>query len=164
MSGEQKTRIDRLEKSLQRMLDWNKAIDTKTQIVLGLNIAMLGGLVALSPEPDEFTTGALCGLAIGGFFPFLSCIQCIRGFFPQTKGPGDSLIYFGAIAKRTLDGFRKALANETDEAYVADLEEQVYRNAQISTSKYTLVKNAILFQAIGIIPWLIVSYVLYKGF
>ncbi|NOG92585.1 MAG: hypothetical protein HND42_05010 [Armatimonadetes bacterium] len=146
------------------MIDWNKAIDTKTQIALGLNLAMLGGLVAMSPKPDDLTFRMLVLLAIGGILPFLSCVQCMRGFFPQTKGPGDSLIFFGAIDNRTVDGYRKAICEETDETYASDLCEQVYRNAQIATSKYRLVKNAILLQAMGVIPWLIASYVLYKGF
>ena len=156
--------VDRMEKSLQRMLDWIKAIDTKTQIALGLNVAMLGGLVAVTPKPESLNPAILGLLALGGLLPFVSCTQCIRAFFPNTKGPGDSRIFFGAIANRSLSGFRQALAKETTETYGDDLSEQVYRNAEIATGKYRMVKNAILLQGMAVVPWLIVCYFLFKGF
>lgn len=154
---------DILEKSLGRMLHWIKAIDTKTQLALGINVGMLGAILALTPRRQDMVAASLGLLALGGLLPFLSCIQCLRAFFPRTTGPGDSRIFFGAIDNRTLQGFREALERETEETYCGDLTEQVYRNAQIANAKYNLVKSAIVMQGLAVTPWLVACYLLYRG-
>ena len=155
--------IQQQESSLDRQLEWIRAVDSKTPIIIGLATAMLAVTGALSPDPKSLTwaTGVL--MAIGSLPLIGSLCWCAAATFPHTEGPDGSLIYFGGISKRSSAKYTEAVSTRTTEDYLQDLNAQCHRNAQIATAKYRAVQRAHLWLFIATPVWLIACYLLYKG-
>jgi hypothetical protein len=170
-SEEQRAAIDVQEKSLMRQLDWIKNIDTKVQLLTGINIIMIGAVAAMAPKKFDWIE---VGYVIAGaVFLLISTYYSFWAMAPQMKGPEQSLIFFGAIAKRKVDGkkkteprsieeFNQLLTDRSAGEYLQDLNEQVFINASIASVKYEYLGGAITWTKIGFPFWLIAIYMLYK--
>jgi hypothetical protein len=155
--------IAQQEASLDRQLEWVRAVDSKTPIVVGLATTMLAVLGALSPAPMNLNCGTGLVMAFGGL-PLVGCLcWCAAATFPHTSGPDGSMIYFGGICKVAPEEYGKKISAQTDAEYLVDLNAQCYRNAQIAVAKYRAVQRALLWLFIAMPAWLVASYLLYKG-
>ena len=155
--------IERQEVSLSRQLEWIRAIDTKTPIIIGLATTMLAVTGALSPKPQDLNLGWGVAMAMGSL-PLIGCLSwCAAATFPHTAGPGSSMIYFGSICKLPHADYANALSTRSDAAYLVDLNAQCHRNAQIATAKYRAVQRAMLWLFMATPAWLVACYLLYKG-
>jgi hypothetical protein len=155
--------IARQEAVLQHQLDWIRAVDSKTPVVIGVATAMLAVTGALSPAPANVTwvTGVL--MAVGSL-PLLGSIAwSAAATFPQTTGPRGSMIFFGGIASLTNTDYAKAVAGRSDAQHLDDLNAQCHRNAQIATAKYRAVRHAMGWLFVSTPLWLAACYFLYKG-
>ena len=157
-------RVGFLEANLTRQLGWIAAADSKGSFAFAINTAMLGLLAAVSPKssaawavaPAVFASFAVAfGLASLLFLSFAS--------FPRTKGPRNSLIYFGGIAQRDAGQFAQAVSSLSPEAYSADLSAQCHRNAEIANRKFTWVQRALLSLYLSVFPWGIAIFLLYSA-
>lgn len=155
--------IDRQEASLGRQLDWIRAVDGKTPLILGLATALLGAIAAIAPAPSKISTlQAAC--AIAAAIPLLlSLVFCVFATFPRTDGPADSLLFFGCIARMALAKYQARVRSRTDDEYLTDLVAQTHRNAQIAHSKYASVRRATLWLFVALPLWLIAGYVLLEN-
>lgn len=154
-------RTDVAEKSLQRMLEWIRTIDTKGQIVLGLDLALIGSIVAVWPSDKAFRGFLAIASIVAGGLVVSSIAYSLSAFFPQLRrtltrnqSPPSSFIFFGAIAASSEDDYIKRMTEQTQEGYHLDLLHQVHRNAVIVNRKYVRVKWAILQQGLAIAPWI----------
>jgi len=155
--------IARQEAILDRQLDWIKAVDSKTPIIIGLATAMLAVTGALSPAAKDLNWGTGLLMAMGSL-PLVGCLAfCAAATFPHTDGPKDSLIYFGAICKMPFNAYSAKANAQSEQGHLNDLNVQCYRNAQIATAKYAAVQKAMLWLFIATPFWLIACYLLYKG-
>lgn len=155
--------IARQEATLQLQLDWIRAVDCKTPVVIGVATAMLAVTGALSPAPANITwvTGVLI---IAAILPVLVCIGwCIASTFPQTTGPRGSMIFFGGIAAMAASEYSKAIGGRSDAEYLEDLNAQCHRNAEIAADKYKAVRHAMAWLFVSLLPWVATCSVLYKG-
>lgn len=150
--------VDRADKTLDRLLEWIRAVDAKTPVIMAIDTAMLGVLAALTPAPEKLSATAWLWIAFGSAALIVSLGLCARATFPQTKGPGASLIYFGGIASRSADAFAQAMREVTKAQYLEDLLGQCHRNAQIATDKFACVRRALFWLVAGIVPWLAALY------
>ena len=153
-----------LEKNLARQISWISAADSKISFVFAIDTAMLGLLAAVSPKaasswavaPAIFAAfAALCGLASLAFLSLAS--------FPRTKGPKSSLIFFGGIARRDVDQFRKAACEMSTESHFDDLCVQCHRNAEIAKRKFVWVQRALVALYLSVAPWCLAIYLLYNN-
>lgn len=155
--------IERQEASLARQLDWIRAVDGKVPVLIGIDTAMVAAIAAIAPEPGRFTALAGLMVVLGSGAVIISLICCITATFPRTDGPEGSLIFFGEICKRPLEAYDRAIRERTDADYLADLNAQCHRNAQVAASKYAAVANAMMWLFIALPLWLIAGYMLYQG-
>jgi len=155
--------ISRQETVLQHQLDWIRAVDSKTPVVIGVATAMLAVTGALSPAPTNVTwiTGLL--MAAGSVPLLVSIAWSAAATFPQTTGPRGSMIFFGGIASMTNTEYAKAVAGRSDVQYLEDVNAQCHRNAQIATAKYKAVRHAMGWLFVSTPVWLASCYLLYKG-
>lgn len=157
------TIIQQQESSLDRQLEWIRAVDSKTPIIIGFATAMLAVTGALSPDPESltWTTGLL--MSVASLPSIGSLCWCAAATFPQTDGPGGSMIYFGCISEMSSTKYAEMVSARTAEDYLSDLNSQCHRNAQIATAKYRAVQRALRWLFIATPVWLVSCYLLYKG-
>lgn len=155
-------RTEILEGDLARHLTWIAAADGKTGFIFAVATAMLGLLASAAPKYGEWTTaGVLLGASAA--LALVSCLGCVvAAVFPRTKGPKLSLIFFGAVASRTIDEFRTDVDAITEETYVEDLVQQCHVNAEIASVKFRWLKWAGALLAICVLPWVAAAYVLFR--
>lgn len=85
--------IDAQEKELARLLEWIRQADSKSQIVVGANLALIGAVVGLMPNGAKSSIWSLVLVAGGCLLPGLSLFHCLSASQPHVIGPPQSLIY-----------------------------------------------------------------------
>lgn len=152
--------IARQEATLERMLEWIRAIDSKTPIILGLCTAMLAVLGAVAPKPNALDKSSAFLLLCGGTPLVLALIQCMRATFPQTRGPANSLLFFGGVAATPYATYDTKVNSRSEAEYLTDLNAQCHRNAEIAAAKFRAVQWAFRWLYIGMPLWLVACYLL----
>lgn len=153
--------MDRIEKSLQRQLEWIKTADSKVAPLYTINVAMLGLLATLIKVTTEWNCIKYSLIFSTIIFLSISLIFLTRTLFPRLSGPHGSLIFFGEIAKLDIEEFSEKISDQTDDEYSNDLINQVHRNSQIATEKYQAVKHAFISTLIATPSWLISIFILH---
>ena len=155
-----KDQIDRQEKTLARLLEWIRAADARIAPLAALNTAMLGILVAAGARVDDWTPSTMIIASAAGLSLSVSVIALAIATFPRTKGPDQSLIYFGGIMGGDYSAYQGAITGLTDEKYLDDLVEQSYRNAEIASVKFRFVRISMILWFVGIATWVPALYLL----
>lgn len=155
--------IERQEHVLGLQLDWIRAVDAKTPIVMAVATGMLGVVFAIAPAPDNMTKTAVAWMIVGSAALTVSLVLCTLASFPRTTGPAGSLIFFGGISARPLADYKKHACEQSDEDRLDDLCKQCHRNAEIATEKYKQTRRAVGWLLTGIPLWLAAVYALYQG-
>lgn len=151
-------KIQVAEKNLDRLLEWINRFDNKSTIILGIDTGMLGYLGSSAPSVQTWTISIilLVILAVGALL--LSLLYVYFGIYPRTKGPQDSLIYFGSIVKKSVDEYKQAFSGQNDDGYLTDLLEQCHRNSEILDQKFDCLKKAYRLLLISVLPWALALY------
>lgn len=158
--------IDRLD----RILDWIKACDTKSSILLaisGLAITLFTSELLLKTwiEFFKYNMKHLTCLSILFFIILgLSLISFLGGiyFFIKELSPSllsntlknkdtDSNYFFTAIANKDFETFKKNIKEKTLKDDIDDLTNEIYINATICHTKHLDTKRGIRYSVIGII-------------
>lgn len=149
------------EKLLSLQLKWIAAADAKVSPVFAINAAMLGTLAALAPPASQWTIGA--GITAGiATLTLVGSILCLaQATFPRLIGPEGSLLFFGGITSMSESDYINRILSCTDDTLINDFHRQVYRNAQIASEKFQLVKWAMVFSFISLPFWLIALWLVY---
>ena len=155
-------RIEILESTLTRQLGWIAASDAKAGFIFGIATAMLGLLASAAPSYGKWTLLGVTFTAIGSLLLLgsLACVVCT--IFPRTNGPKFSVIFFGGVARGTVDDFRADIQSLSEESYEEDLVQQCHVNALYAGRKYRFVKIASVLLASSVSPWLIAAYLLFR--
>ena len=160
MDTERTTQI--LEASLERHLRWIAAADTKTGFIFAVCTAMLGFLAAAAPKYGSWTIAGVV-FAISATVLLVSSLAALFvAVFPRTKGPKLSLIFFGGVADRAIDQFRRDILGNDEASYLEDVIQQCHINAQIAATKYAWVKRAAMLLYVAVIPWVPAAYILFR--
>lgn len=152
--------IERQQRTLEFNVDMIRHVDSKTGFVVALNTALIAAIAAVFPEPTDATLGVVLIALMGVACPFLSLALCWKATFPQTDGP-DSTIFFGRIARRSLEEYCSKARSLDPYGYLDDLLKQTHVNATIANSKYCHVRSAMRALFIGVVPWTIAVSLLY---
>lgn len=145
--------IARAEKSLDRHLQWIGRFDTRTSLITGIAVAMLGVLATVSPPfakwtPALTTAASACLVCLAG-----SLVSLFFALFPRTASPNASLHYFGSVATMKADEFRNKFRGQSVAHYFDDLVEQCQVNASILARKFFYLKVALALLLLGALPW-----------
>lgn len=151
-----------LEKTLDRLLFWIAAADSKIAPVLAIDTAMLGVLAAIAPKLGAWTLLAVISTALALLFLLTSLGLLFFASFPRTRGPKGSLVFFGGITERERSVFVGEITDLHFSRYCEDLATQCYRNAEIAGLKFRYVRLAMTALLAAIVPWLLTVYVLYR--
>lgn len=158
---EQISSLDVLEKTLERMLYWIAAADSKVAPVLGIDTAMLGVIAAIAPKPGHWTLGAAVSAFLTVALVFASLVLLFLASFPRTAGLKGSLVFFGGITERERSLYVAEITDLKGQQYCEDLAIQCYRNAEIAGLKYRYVRLAMTTLFAAIIPWMLAVYLMY---
>jgi hypothetical protein len=148
-------RLNHARWTLERQLTWIAAADAKVGVVVTLHVAMLGGLGAAytaSAAKSSWVNGMATAYAI---LALLSLICAAMALWPRTDGPKNSMIYFGCVVKGRCEDYVDDFKKKGDDFFLADLAEQVHRNAQIAAKKISFVGTAMKVAFAGSLFWIV---------
>lgn len=148
---------------LDRLLEWIRAVDTKVSILTAIACAMIAAIATATPDPSAVVWSTVLAVIVGSAAPSMSLVLAALATFPHTVGPAGSLVYFGGIAQRSREDYAACMTSLCSSAYLEDVTAQCHRNAQIATLKYSRAQRATAWLFVGIIPWLVALYVLYRS-
>lgn len=134
--------IEALEKGLERHLTWIRQADTKAQMLVAINLVLVGCVLGQMPSRAEFSLTSAVVVVIGVILPTWSLFKCFVSMSPHVKGAADSIIFFGNVGRLDLDTYRQAVISRTQEDYIDDLIVQTHINAKIAAAKYNRIKAA----------------------
>lgn len=155
-------KIEIQERTLGYQLDWIKAVDTKTEILIAIDLAMLGLLAAVAPKPTDLSALPIIMLSASALPLLVSLFYCVRATFPHLDGPRGSLIYFGGICAHDREGFGDLARGRSETDHLKDLCDQTHQNALIAGTKYKRIQAAFMAMFIGAAFWLPTVYILYQ--
>lgn len=155
-----KDKIANAQWILEKNLSWIASADVKAGVIITLNIAMLGGLAATYSNSPLKICWAQLFTILAAALEVLSTAFTAAAIFPRLKGPKKSLIFFGKITDLTFTDFDNQLKNSSDEIFLNDLSEQIYRNAEIANEKHLWVKKATITSFISSIAWVLAIIIL----
>jgi hypothetical protein len=156
-------RITAAEENLTRQLDWHSRFDSRALLVLGIDTGMLGYLASILPEAAQWSGWSITAFAITAILLAGSLTSLFVSNRPDTVAPAGSALFFGTIASMSCKDFHQKWLALTGEAYLADVNEQVHRNAEIICNKFKHLKYAMRFLFLAIIPWVITVALLHAA-
>lgn len=149
-------RLNHARWTLERQLMWIAAADAKVGVVIALHVAMVSGLGAAYTSTNADRTTWVNVMTSGyAFLVVWSVICAFMALWPRTDGPKSSMVYFGCIAKSGYDQYVEDFEKKEAAYFLADLAEQVHRNAQIAQAKIAHVGWAMKVAFVGAIFWLV---------
>lgn len=148
-------RIAAAERQLDRVLEFLPRAETKVSVLVAVNTAMLGAL-AINARTDDFSVAHLGALylAVLGLLG-ISWWKLYSASHPKLDGGHGSLIYFGAIAKRTEADYLAAAKQCTEEEYIEDLLKQIWVVSTFVKEKYHNVRMAFIMTACAVPFWVL---------
>lgn len=146
---------DVIEAQLARVLGFFPRVDAKVSGLFTINSAILT-ISALNVKAGDFRRWYIAVPAVA----LLLCLGASLAFlyrcnFPELKGGGGSLIYFGSVQRRTEVEYKADLEAASDDAYRSDMIEQVWRNSVILCTKYREVALAIRLTLAALLPFVV---------
>jgi hypothetical protein len=124
---------------------------------MSTNIAMLGSMASQVASTAK-AGGAgplLTALAVlTGVVSLCSVAAVATAAFPRfSMRQGESLSFFGSIARMTPDEYRRAVSTIDSARYLEDLTGQCHRLASIVNIKFHWVRRALVLMLIAAGPW-----------
>jgi len=153
-------KIAQLEGTLDRILQWARAAESKQSLILPLSLAILGALAALATKQSTWEVFPAIVSSISTILLLLALLFSALAAFPRTSGPKGSLLFFGGICD--LEQFKKAIHDQTDEEYIGDLLSQCHRNAQIAEKKFYWIQRSIASLFLSAPLWIVAVYSLHS--
>jgi len=153
----EKERISVAQWILERNLAWIAASEVKVGVVVAIDTAMLGGIVAAFSASNPVARTWLIDLstliAVGALGIAILCAA--MSILPRIRGPARSLLFFGRIAEMDSSEYGNKLLQVSDNELLEDLTNQIHRNAQIANTKFGWVRKSIIWSFFSMIPWVV---------
>ena len=151
------------ERSLDRIHEWIRNVDTKASVILAMDTAMVAAIIALVPLGSAWGIDEVVWIALGIGLLLLSVGLVTLAIHPQVTNPVRSLLFFGDIAQDDVAHYCSSIYERTPKSYLDDLNLQCHVNSKIASAKFKWVGLATTCLLIGILPWLISIYLLIRG-
>lgn len=157
------TRLDFLEKNLDRQLNLLKFAEAKNALLLSVSIGLIGLIIKnVSDYSESVPIKLYCYMALA--FYFFAALICLNSFFPKVKAnsiPDNqatsynrSLTYFGDLQTFSVETFQLELKKSSSwKKQFSELEKeyasQIIINAKIAARKMKLFKFAMYLFTCG---------------
>lgn len=141
---------------LERHFAWIAAAEVKVGVIVALDTALLGGLAAAfssAEKADRTAWPYLFSLTSTGAV-VIALFCAAMAVLPRTRGPKQSLLFFGPVAGLDAATYGRLFRTATDEELLADWTDQIHRNAQIACEKYAWVRKSMGWSFFGAVPWI----------
>jgi hypothetical protein len=164
--NEVQSKLDFLDKMLDRNLRWVAAADAKIYPIFTIDAAMLGVLATLMRPGARWTLELMitCGLATAALLASIVCLTLAS--FPRlerSRRSESSLVYFAHAIRLGESEYIKRVSSEPTPALIQDLARQAYRSAEIAYLKYRAIRWAMILFFASVMPWLIAVAALYQS-
>lgn len=140
----------------ERHLAWIAAADVKVGVVVAIDTALLGGLAAAFGAAESAAkipwTYLFTLAATGATICSLFCAA--MAVLPRTRGPENSLLFFGKVANFDVGTYVERFHDATDDELLADWTAQIHRNAEIARDKYKWVYKSMCWSFFAALPWI----------
>lgn len=165
-------KITLAENNLQRVNDWISVSDSKIGIIIAFQV---GTIAFFTTKGSEIKTIILTNqmgffewmlyLSILAFIVFttISIIYSLRALYPDIQIRKPSLFFFGSIASRKIEDFKKEFAILSEKEILEEINDQVHINSTIAQAKMERIRISITNFLIGtlfllvtllLLPWL----------
>ncbi|WP_430423320.1 Pycsar system effector family protein [Methylibium petroleiphilum] len=153
--GTEKERLQTAQWVLERNLAWIAAAEAKVGAIVAIDTAMLGGLgAAFSAADVHFRTyWAVLFTLVAAILISGGLTTAAMAMLPRMKGPTKSLLFFGRIGEVAEPDYIDAFRTVTAQQLLEDWSAQIHRNAQIACDKFILVRQAMIWSFLAILPW-----------
>lgn len=136
-----KEKLEQTKFIISRFDTYIESTQTKSNLYLALNTAILGGIITLaaSTRPEDVTCFALIILGITALLAVVSITITLIAITPYLKSAsnkGDSVIFFQDVTKYTYDQYNEKIDTISDKKLLSDLTCQAYSLAGGLKSKY----------------------------
>lgn len=150
---------------LERNLAWITAAEVKVGVIVAIDTAMLGGLVAAFSAADGVARTAWAWFFnIGAAIALGSALFCAAmAVLPRVNGPDKSLLFFGRVASFTDVDYIESFKKATDTDLLEDWTAQIHRNAQIACDKFSWVRTSMWWSFLSVMPWFAAIVTLLKN-
>jgi hypothetical protein len=158
---------DALEKSLNRIHEWIRAVDQKINICLVFETAVILTIALptfhfLKANFTDLSRPAALMLCFGAASLMAAVLKLIGAIKPNLKVDSPSITFFGGIAKLSLVQYKTAVSQTSTSKYKKELTEQTYYAAKISNKKHTWLGQSITLFISGMILWIIFLMIFVK--
>lgn len=148
---------------LDRNIAWIAAAESKVAFVVGIATAMFAGLAtaysdATTVSDLEVITALFAALLLATSVAFGAMV--VRS---QIHGPARSLIFFGRIARRTVEEYRHTFSATEQSTWIDDFADQIHRNAEIADDKHSWARRATITLMFAGAFWTIAVAMLVRG-
>lgn len=147
---------------LERNLGWIAAADIKAGVIIGVNIALGGGLAAAYSEAESRPWFVIILAVLAAVLGMLSVFFSAMAVLPHTKAPMHSLIFFGCIAELDRSEYRQKFEAASENDLLFDLTSQIHRNAEIAYEKYRCIHRAMRLAVCFSLVWVVALTFLVK--
>jgi hypothetical protein len=161
---EDKQRIEAAKWIFERTLGWIAAADVKVGAAIALDTGMLGGLAAAFAGSDYHLRTAWCYVFVFASTAGMAFAMFCAGMaaLPRTRGPLESMIFFGRVVERDADSYSDAFGKMSEKEFLADLTRQIHRNAEIACDKHTWVRRSLFWSFLSAGTWIVAIAMLVK--
>ena len=167
-------KVEQLLRILDGIQNQIRFLDTKAQIVLGID-GVLAGFVGLHTKTIALAISDKClswpNIGLEMFYAaylialVLSLFWALKAVYPRTevKQP-KSRIFFIHIAKEYQEDYKKIstdLSNMSNEELSEDVSKQILANSRVGLEKYESFKKAVVSMAISVFCWVSILALLF---
>lgn len=148
-------------KTLEIINGWIGSIDTKASFLLAYVAVVMGFVVSKGvpnvfrePVPSPMTACYVLGLVLVSllYIALVITVILLMGVITariKHETNGMSMLFFGDIAKLSLNDYKEKILNRTEEELIKDILEQVHTNSKICLKKAEYYKWSIRFSFIS---------------
>lgn len=136
-----KEKLEQTQFIISRFDTYIESTQTKSNLYLALNTAILGGIITLAAatKPENITCLAIILLGTTALLAVISITITLIAITPYLKSAsdkGDSIIFFQDVANYTYEEYDKKIDALSDKKFLSDLTCQAYSLAGGLKAKY----------------------------
>ncbi len=152
---------EHLKFCIERFDHYFESVNNKGALFLAINTFIVGGLIALYPS---IRAAVNCGFWINSFFTIIvfaglvSVLTTLLAGIPFLTSEGNSSLYFGSIASKTLQDFKTSMSAHTPDTLDDDYVSQIHQLSTGLRAKYRKLRfagNLIFAEFVLTIPLII---------
>lgn len=139
---------------LDRVLGFFPRVDTKASFLMAVNLGLIT-ILLLNVSIADLRSWLVIPLALSVTLIVWSLWELYVCQFPRLRGRVDSIVYFRSIAALTQPDYEARFNAISNEDFLRDILDQIWRNSEILRLKYNSVEKAFRITAAGLVPWLL---------